>query len=202
MRDSKKQTAKRVLCYLMTLVMLLTSTPFVAMAAEGREQAREVRQVADELRPLTDVPGMTTITVKHVFQSRKDPKRYAEKYGDTKIITTTQKAVAGTRVEIQPLPVSEREGYVPQKNIITVHVPKKIGNFVVEYRYNRASFDAKFNTAGGTGIPALHLYVDKSSRYGMSAHRRKSAQLSKGGNPIKIFSTSTRQGRIPLKKAP
>lgn len=143
----------------MTLVMLLTSTPFVAMAAEGREQAREVRQVADELRPLTDVPGMTTITVKHVFQSRKDPKRYAEKYGDTKIITTTQKAVAGTRVEIQPLPVSEREGYVPQKNIVTVHVPKKIGNFVVEYRYNRASFDVTFNSDGGTGIPALHLYV-------------------------------------------
>ena len=57
------------------------------------------------------------------------------------------------------MPVSEREGYVPQKNIITVQVPKNIGNFVAEYRYNRASFDVTFDSAGGTGIPALHLYT-------------------------------------------
>ena len=162
MSSSTKQTAKRIFCYLMAVLMLITSTPLVSWAAQGREQARAVRQVADTLRPLTDVPGMTTITVKHVFQSRNDPKRYAEKYGDTKIVTTTQEAIAGTRVEIQPLPVSEREGYVPQKNIITVQVPKNIGNFVAEYRYNRASYDVKFNTEGGMGIPTMHLYYGQT----------------------------------------
>lgn len=200
MRDSKKQTAKRVLCYLMTLVMLLTSTPFVAMAAEGREQAREVRQVADELRPLTDIPGMTTIKVKHLFQSRKDPKRYAEKYGDTKIITTTQQAVAGTRVEIQPLPVSEREGYVPQKNVITVHVPKTIGNFVVEYRYNRASFDAIFDSAGGTGIPALHLYTGQVIPLWYVGKPEKTGATFEGWKPNQDLQYMDKTGTHTIKK--
>lgn len=105
-------------------------------------------------------PTTSTVKVKHLFQDIKDFNKYDKKLGseneDYKY--TTQQGVTGTSLTIQPLPYYEINGYVPESTNITTQVPENPDNFVVELRYNLAHYNIKYDTAGGTEIPARTLY--------------------------------------------
>ena len=48
-------------------------------------------------------------------------------------------------------------GYVPEVNVLTTQVPQNSTNFEIEMRYNRAIFDVKYNSNGGTDLPGMTL---------------------------------------------
>ena len=101
-----------------------------------------------------------SVLVKHVFQKFDDPEVYKEKPGDPEgyFRETTQTGLTGTSLKIQPLPDHEIEGYVPESNDIKTQVPENPKGFVVEFRYNRASYDLVYDTDGGTPIPSRRVY--------------------------------------------
>ena len=105
-------------------------------------------------------PTTSTVKVKHLFQDIKDFNKYDKKLGeeDKDYKYTTQQGVTGTSLTIQPLPYYEINGYVPESTNITTQVPENPDNFVVELRYNLAHYNIKYDTAGGTEIPARTLY--------------------------------------------
>ena len=105
-------------------------------------------------------PIESSVLVKHVFQSFDKPEVYGEKLDDPKdyFRETTQTGLTGTSLKIQPLPDNEIEGYVPESNDIKTQVPENPKGFVVEFRYNRASYDLIYDTDGGTPIPSRRVY--------------------------------------------
>ena len=105
-------------------------------------------------------PITSKVKVKHLFQDINDFDKYDKKLGeeDKDYKYTTQQGVTGTSLTIQPLPYYEINGYVPESTNITTQVPENPDNFVVELRYNLAHYNIKYDTAGGTEIPARTLY--------------------------------------------
>ena len=127
-----------------------------------------------------------SITIKHVFQDLEDLNKYTNPDGtitqkDTIInadgtpqkaneaevkkheLITTQNGNTGSTMEVNPLGESHpnREGFVPEAHHIRMQVPENAKNFILEYRYNRAHYDVKFDTAGGTEIPNRNLYYEQ-----------------------------------------
>ena len=105
-------------------------------------------------------PVEGSVLVRHYFQNFDNPEVYGEKPGDEKghFRETTQTGLTGTSLRIQPLPDHEIEGYVPESNDIKTQVPENPKGFVVEFRYNRASYDLVYDTDGGTPIPSRRVY--------------------------------------------
>ena len=105
-------------------------------------------------------PITSKLNVKHLFQDINDFDKYDKKLGeeDKDYKITTQQGVTGTSLTIQPLPYNEIIGYVPESTNITTQVPENPDNFVVELRYNLAHYNIKYDTTGGTEIPARTLY--------------------------------------------
>lgn len=127
-------------------------------------------------------PIPSKVNVKHLFQDIKDFSKYTnpdgtiiqgntiiyddgrrkgnatkEEINEHERITSIQ-GVTGTSLTIQPLPDDEIKGYVPESTILTTQVPENPDNFVVELRYNLAHYSIKYDTTGGTEIPARTLY--------------------------------------------
>ena len=105
-------------------------------------------------------PVEGSVLVRHYFQNFDNPEVYEEKPGDPEgyFRETTQRGLTGTSLKIQPLPDHEIEGYVPESNDIKTQVPENPKGFVVEFRYNRASYDLVYDTDGGTPIPSRRVY--------------------------------------------
>ena len=140
--------------------------------------------VGDEYKGHYDyiyTPKSSTVRVKHLFQDISDFNKYTNQdgtitQGNTIIYDdgtkktatedeikkheriTIQQGVTGTSLTIQPLPYYEINGYVPESTNITTQVPENPDNFVVELRYNLAHYNIKYDTTGGTEIPARTLY--------------------------------------------
>ena len=141
--------------------------------------------VGDEYKGHYDyiyTPKPSKVNVKHLFQDINDFNKYTNPdgtitQGNTIIYPngsakqnaseaeikeheriTTPRGVTGTSLTIQPLPDNEISGYVPESTNITTQVPENPDNFVVELRYNLAHYNIKYDTAGGTEIPARTLY--------------------------------------------
>ncbi|AVM67300.1 hypothetical protein C3V37_05410 [Peptostreptococcaceae bacterium oral taxon 929] len=140
--------------------------------------------VGDEFKGHFDyiyTPITSTVKIKHLFQDINDFNKYTNPdgtitQGDTIIEAdgtkkqaseaeikeheriTTQHGVTGTSLTIQPLSDNQIKGYVPEGLNITTQVPENPDNFVIELRYNLAHYNIKYDTAGGTEIPARTLY--------------------------------------------
>lgn len=140
--------------------------------------------VGDEFKGHFDyiyTPITSTVKIKHLFQDINDFNKYTNPdgtitQGDTIIEAdgtkkqaseaeikeheriTTQHGVTGTSLTIQPLSDNQIKGYVPEGLNITTQVPENPDNFVIELRYNLAHYAIKYDTAGGTEIPARTLY--------------------------------------------
>ena len=110
------------------------------------------------------------IRIKHVFQNLEDFTKYTNpngsiggEIGDKDVLITTQNGNTGSTMEVSPLGEGHpnRKGFVPEVPHITMQVPENDKDFILEYRYNRASYDVVFDTAGGTEIPARTLYYEQ-----------------------------------------
>ena len=106
------------------------------------------------------------ITIKHVFQDLHDFTKYTNpdgSVGEEGQLITTQNGNTGSTMEVSPLNDNHpnRKGFVPEAPFITMQVPENAENFVLEYRYNRAHYDVKFDTKGGTPVPARTLYYEQ-----------------------------------------
>ena len=97
-----------------------------------------------------------SVTVRHVFQELKDFSSYGKLPGKTDDITTTETGNVGDLVPITPLPVAQRPGFKPESHSIKVLIAKN--SITVDLRYNRDHFDATYDTADGTPVPAHTLY--------------------------------------------
>ncbi|MFR1324408.1 MAG: hypothetical protein ACLSBL_04850, partial [Ezakiella massiliensis] len=101
------------------------------------------------------------IKIKHVFQDLEDFTKYKNPDGsenEENARYTTQSGNTGSTMEITPLKGNDIEGFVPERETITMQVPESAENFILEYRYNRAHYDVVFDTAGGTPLPNRTLY--------------------------------------------
>ena len=106
------------------------------------------------------------ITIKHVFQNLHDFTKYTNPdgtVGDKGQLITTQNGNTGSTMEVSPLDEKHpnRKGFVPEAPFITMQVPENSGNFILEYRYNRAHYDVKFDTKDGTPVPNRNLYYEQ-----------------------------------------
>ena len=104
------------------------------------------------------------ITIKHVFQDLHDFTKYTNpdgSVGEKGELITTQNGNTGSTMEVSPLNENERRGFVPEAPFITMQVPENAENFILEYRYNRAHYDVKFDTDGGTPVPDRTLYYEQ-----------------------------------------
>ena len=107
------------------------------------------------------------ITIKHVFQDLHDFTKYTNpdgSVGDDTALFTTQSGNTGSTMEVSPLDGKHpnRKGFVPEAPFITMQVPENAENFILEYRYNRAHYDVKFDTKGGTPVPSRTLYYEQT----------------------------------------
>ena len=98
-----------------------------------------------------------TIKIKHTFQELENRDKYGLRDGDTDFIYTSQTGVTGTSVTIKALDGEKIKGYVPEVNVISTQVPQNSNDFEIEMRYNRAIFDVKYNSNGGTDLPGMTL---------------------------------------------
>ena len=106
------------------------------------------------------------ITIKHVFQDLHDFTKYTNpdgSVGEEGQLITTQNGNTGSTMEVSPLDGkhTNRKGFVPEAPFITMQVPENAEEFVLEYRYNRAHYDVKFDTKGGTPVPSRTLYYEQ-----------------------------------------
>ena len=112
----------------------------------------------------TTNPGK--IKVKHIFQSLYKNKdgvyEYGYKDGEKDYIYTTANGFVGREITISPLSEKERMGYVPEKTVIKTRVPDSIDDYVIEYRYNRDSFNVSYDMDGGSPIPSQTLYYGQT----------------------------------------
>ena len=107
-----------------------------------------------------------TITIKHVFQDLYDFTKYTNpdgSVGEKGQLITTQNGNTGSTMEVSPLGESDpnRKGFVPEAPSIIMQVPENAEDFILEYRYNRAHYDVKFDTKGGTPVPSRTLYYEQ-----------------------------------------
>ena len=107
-----------------------------------------------------------TITIKHVFQDLHDFTKYTNpdgSVGEEGQLITTQNGNTGSTMEVSPLDGKHpnRKGFVPEAPSIIMQVPENAEEFVLEYRYNRAHYDVKFDTKGGTPVPDRTLYYEQ-----------------------------------------
>lgn len=93
-------------------------------------------------------PKEAEIHVKHLFQDFGDLEKFGRLPGATEDKITTQTGQTGTSISVQPLPVGDRKGYVPESTNITTKIPENTKDFIVEYRYKRAYFDVVYDTKG------------------------------------------------------
>lgn len=98
-----------------------------------------------------------TINIKHSFQKLENLEEYGYRDGDTDFIYTSQTGVTGTSVTIKALGGEKINGYVPEVNVLTTQVPQNSAKFEIEMRYNRAIYDVKFDSKGGTELPGMTL---------------------------------------------
>ena len=106
------------------------------------------------------------ITIKHVFQDLEDFSKYTNpdgSVGEKGQLITTQDGNTGSTMEVSPLDKNDtnRKGFVPEADSITMQVPENAENFILEYRYNRAHYDVVFDTQGGTALPTRTLYYEQ-----------------------------------------
>lgn len=104
------------------------------------------------------------IKVKHVFQKLDDFTKYTNpdgSVGKEGERTNIQRGNTGSLMEVKPLDDEEIKGFVPESKYITMLVPASEGEFLLEYRYNRASFDVIYDTKDGTPIPSRTLYYEQ-----------------------------------------
>lgn len=106
------------------------------------------------------------IKVRHVFQMLGDKKfdnfsKYENPNGSKDPLITTQSGSVGSLLEINPLEEKYTKGFVPETEFIPVFVPEDSTKFEVEYRYNRAHFNVKYDCKDGTPIPDKTLYYDQ-----------------------------------------
>ena len=97
------------------------------------------------------------IKIKHTFQKLENRNEYGYRDGDTDYIYTDQEGVTGTSVTIKALESEKITGYVPEVNVLTTQVPQNSNDFEIEMRYNRAIYDVKFDSKGGTDLPGMTL---------------------------------------------
>ncbi|WP_055078833.1 cell wall-binding repeat-containing protein [Lagierella massiliensis] len=107
--------------------------------------------------PYLYIPKQGTIKIKHTFQKLENRDVYDKKDGEENYIYTYQTGVTGTAVTIKALDGEQISGYVPEVNVLTTQVPQNSAEFEIEMRYNRAIFDVKFNSDGGTDLPGMTL---------------------------------------------
>ena len=106
------------------------------------------------------------IKIKHVFQDLHDFTKYTNpdgSVGEEGQLITTQNGNTGSTMEVSPLGDKHpnRKGFVPEAPFITMQVPENAENFILEYRYNRAHYDVKFDTKDGTPVPNRTLYYEQ-----------------------------------------
>ena len=102
------------------------------------------------------------IKIKHIFQDLYDKNSYGYKDGMNENIFTYQDSFVGFDMIALPLADDMIEGYVPEQSQIDVRVPDDVNNFVVEYRYNRRPYTLKYDSDGGTDVPAQTLYYGQT----------------------------------------
>ena len=102
------------------------------------------------------------IKVKHIFQNLYDKNEYGFKDGEKEDIYTTANGFIGQEITVSPLSEKERRGYVPEKTVIKTRVPDDIADYVIEYRYNRDSFNVSYDMDGGSPIPSQTLYYGQT----------------------------------------
>lgn len=107
--------------------------------------------------PYTYEAKKGTIKIKHTFQKLENRDEYGLKDGDNEDIYTYQTGVTGTSVTIKALDGEQIKGYVPEVNVLTTQVPQNSNDFEIEMRYNRAIYDVKFDSKGGTELPGMTL---------------------------------------------
>ena len=141
----------------------------VKNAAEGKNEsgndANGKRYQANE--DLRYKAKANEITIKHVFQDLHDFTKYTNpdgSVGDDTALFTTQSGNTGSTMEVSPLDGKHpnRKGFVPEAPFITMQVPENAENFILEYRYNRAHYDVKFDIKGGTPVPSRTLYYEQT----------------------------------------
>ena len=103
-----------------------------------------------------------TINIKHSFQKLENLEEYGYRDGDTDFIYTSQTGVTGTSVTIKALAGEKINGYVPEVNVLTTQVPQNSNDFEIEMRYNRAIYDVKFDSKGGTELPGMTLFYGQT----------------------------------------
>ena len=103
-------------------------------------------------------PEKSDIKVKHVFQKLDDFNKYENPGGSKDEYITTQYGSVGSELEVQPLDIKDRKGFVPEAKTIRILVPEDTDKYVLEYRYHRARFDVKYDSNGGTPIPSKTMY--------------------------------------------
>ncbi|WP_058259448.1 S-layer homology domain-containing protein [Fenollaria timonensis] len=103
-----------------------------------------------------------TINIKHSFQKLENLEEYGYRDGDTDFIYTSQTGVTGTSVTIKALAGEKINGYVPEVNVLTTQVPQNSAKFEIEMRYNRAIYDVKFDSKGGTELPGMTLFYGQT----------------------------------------
>lgn len=96
------------------------------------------------------------IKVKHRFQDLNDFSQYGKKPGAADDIITTQEGQIGSLALVKPLPDDQITGFIPENKGIKVLISQTPHE--VELRYNRAHFDAVYDSADGTPIPTRTLY--------------------------------------------
>ena len=102
------------------------------------------------------------IKVKHIFQELYDKNKYGPKDGEAEPVYSEYKGQVGSEIIISPLSEKERMGYVPEKTVIRTRVPDDIKDYVIEYRYNRDSFNVSYDMDGGSPIPSQTLYYGQT----------------------------------------
>jgi len=98
------------------------------------------------------------IKVKHVFQNLKNFNKYENPNGGKEELITTQGGNTGSTLEVKPLDAKDIMGFVPESAYIKTQVPENTEDFVIEYRYNRNSFDVSYDTDGGSFLANRTLY--------------------------------------------
>ena len=103
-------------------------------------------------------PKDSIVKVKHVFQSLTDFNEYGRRDGEAYDKYTDAIGKTGNLLEVQALDPDTIPGFEAEADVLTTMVPEDTSDFVVEYRYNRKSYDVDYNTEGGTDVASRLLY--------------------------------------------
>ena len=103
-------------------------------------------------------PKDSVVKVKHVFQSLTDFNEYGLRDGETEDKYTEAIGKTGNLLEVQALDPNLIPGFEAEADVLSTMVPEDTTDFVVEYRYNRKSYDVDYDTEGGTDVASRLLY--------------------------------------------